>query len=123
MQFHHGDWFDAVPKGQAAVDLIVSNPPYIAADEMLSLAPEVTDYEPRMALTDEGDGLEAYRRITAGAGARLVGGGWLRVEIGPTQGEAVAGMMRAQGFASVSVAADLDGRDRVVSGQKPCIST
>lgn len=121
VQFAQGSWFDGVPAGQVDFDLIVSNPPYIAADEMLGLAPEVRDFEPRLALTDEDDGLGAYRVITAGAAGHLRLGGWLMVEIGPTQGAAVAGMMMARGFANVQVRPDLDGRDRVVLGQKPRI--
>ncbi len=118
VQFHVGDWFDAVPSG-ADFDLIVSNPPYIAADEMPGLASEVRDFEPRVALTDEGDGLACYRIITAKAQAYLVRGGRLMVEIGPTQGQAVAKMMENAGFAQVRITNDLDGRDRVVSGEKP----
>ncbi|MEJ1991867.1 MAG: peptide chain release factor N(5)-glutamine methyltransferase [Maritimibacter sp.] len=108
------DWFGAVG-GQ--FDLIVSNPPYIALDEMPALAPELS-YEPRMALTDEGDGLTAYRIIAAGAGAHLRPGGRLLVEIGAGQGAAVAELFRAAGFADVVVLPDLDGRDRVVKGRK-----
>jgi len=110
------DWFANVD-GQ--FDLIVSNPPYIAASEMAGLQPEVRDHEPRMALTDEGDGLACYRIITAGAPGYLNPGGSLMLEIGPTQGAAVRGMMQAHGFADVVVKPDIDGRDRVVIGQKP----
>lgn len=114
--FVRSDWFDAV-KGQ--FDLIVSNPPYIAAVEMADLQPEVQLFEPRGALTDEADGLSAYRTITQDAARFLTPGGWLIVEIGPTQGTAVTGMMDAAGLASVKVIPDLDGRDRVVMGQNP----
>ncbi|MCG7623398.1 peptide chain release factor N(5)-glutamine methyltransferase [Epibacterium sp. Ofav1-8] len=109
------DWFSAV-KGQ--FDLIVSNPPYIALDEMDGLSAEVRDHEPQMALTDGADGLSAYRLICAGLGQHLAQGGRVMVEIGPTQGAAVAQMMRAQGLVDVVVLPDLDGRDRVVSGRK-----
>lgn len=109
------DWFDGVA-GQ--FDLIVSNPPYIAADEMQALQPEVRDHEPRMALTDEKDGLSCYRAIIAGASGYLTDAGHLIVEIGPTQGQAVSDMMHKQRFAEIRVIQDLDGRDRVVSGQK-----
>ena len=119
VQFHAGDWLDALPRGCAAFDLIVSNPPYITLDEFVDLAPDVGLYEPRLALTDEGDGLGAYRRIIAAAPAHLVQGGWLLVEIGPTQGQAVADLMARHGFGTVTVTPDLDGRDRVVAGQKP----
>lgn len=114
--FIQSDWFDAV---NGSFDLIVSNPPYIAADEMDALQPEVRLHEPRMALTDEGDGLSAYRIITAGAPAHLTAGGRLIVEIGPTQGQAVAQMMQEAGLTQIRIMPDLDGRDRVVAGQMP----
>ena len=112
-EFVQSDWFDNVT-GQ--FDLIVSNPPYIAAGEMDDLQPEVRLYEPRMALTDEADGLSAYRRITQGAPAHLMPGGRLIFEIGPTQADAVAGLMKDAGFADIRVVPDIDGRDRVVAG-------
>ncbi|UYV38895.1 peptide chain release factor N(5)-glutamine methyltransferase [Rhodobacteraceae bacterium D3-12] len=113
--FVQSDWFDAVT---GRFDLIVSNPPYIAAEEMDGLAPELS-HEPRGALTDEGDGLSAYRAITEGGSAHLEPGGWLMVEIGPTQGAAVAEMFSRAGLESVAVHPDLDGRDRVVMGKMP----
>jgi len=112
--FRRSDWFSAV---EGRFGLILSNPPYIALDEMAALSPEVRDWEPREALTDEGDGLGAYRAIVAGAGAHLLPQGWLAVEIGPTQGPAVAGLMAAAGFRRIALRPDLDGRDRVVMGQ------
>ncbi len=115
VQFVTSDWFDAV-EGQ--FDLIVSNPPYIAADEMTDLQPEVRDHEPRLALTDEADGLSCYRTIIAAAPDYLTDDGHLLVEIGPTQGPAVSAMFAAQGFAKIRVIDDLDGRNRVVFGQK-----
>ncbi|WP_236545145.1 peptide chain release factor N(5)-glutamine methyltransferase [Tropicimonas marinistellae] len=108
------DWFGKV---DGRYDLIVSNPPYIALEEMEDLAPGVTGYEPRMALTDEGDGLGAYRRIAAGAPQHLAQGGRLLVEIGPTQGRAVAALFTAAGLEDVRLHPDFDGRDRVVSGR------
>ncbi|NKX75122.1 peptide chain release factor N(5)-glutamine methyltransferase [Rhodobacteraceae bacterium R_SAG3] len=110
------DWFSAV-KGQ--FDLIVSNPPYIALNEMDDLSEEVREHEPQMALTDGADGLSAYRLICAGLGRHLAQGGRVLVEIGPTQGTAVAEMMRAAGLVEVTVLPDLDGRDRVVLGRNP----
>lgn len=109
------DWYAGVG---GTFDLIVSNPPYIAAGEMSGLAPELS-HEPRMALTDEADGLSCYRIITAGARAHLVPGGWLMVEIGPTQGAAVLQMFDAAGLTDVQIRTDLDGRDRVVIGRNP----
>ncbi len=98
-------------------DLIVSNPPYIAADEMDGLAPEVRDHEPRIALTDKADGLTAYRAIATGAGDHLTPGGRLLVEIGPTQAEAVSDIFSAAGLDVVAVHPDLDGRTRVVEAR------
>ncbi|MCF7700690.1 peptide chain release factor N(5)-glutamine methyltransferase [Loktanella sp. M215] len=119
VQFHAGDWLGALPVSTAAFDLIVSNPPYITLDDYAALAPDVGLYEPRLALTDEGDGLGAYRRILHAAPAHLVQGGWLIVEIGPTQGPVVSDLFRTHGLTAITVSPDLDGRDRVVAGQKP----
>lgn len=115
-EFHAGDWWQAVPPG-ALFDLIVSNPPYIAEDEIPALAPEVRDWEPRMALTPGGDGLAAYRAIAADAAAHLCPHGRILVEIGPTQARAVRGLFLAAGLADLRVLPDLDGRDRVVAAR------
>jgi len=114
--FRRSDWFSDVA---GRFDLIVSNPPYIAAAEMQGLSPEVQRWEPRSALTDEGDGLAAYRAIAEGAGAHLVPGGWLAVEIGPTQAGAVSGIFAERGLQEIGVRRDLDGRDRVVMARHP----
>lgn len=112
--FLQSDWFTQI---DGSFDLIVSNPPYIAANEMAALQPEVRDHEPRVALTDEGDGLACYRAIIAAAPAFLTGQGVLMFEIGPTQAAEVTELMSAQGFDNLDVIKDLNGRDRVVSGQ------
>lgn len=112
-EFCLSDWFADVT---GTFDLIVSNPPYVAEAEMPGLAPELA-HEPRMALSDGADGLSAYRRICAGAGAHIAPGGRLMVEIGWHQGAAVAALMRAAGLEAVRVLPDLDGRDRVVAGR------
>lgn len=109
------DWYGA---NDRTYDLIVSNPPYLAHEEMAGLEPEVRLFEPAQALTDFGDGLGAYRIITGGAGDRLEPGGRLIVEIGPTQGQAVAALMEAAGLTGIQVIPDLDGRDRVVLGRR-----
>lgn len=114
-RFMHSDWYAGL---SGRFELIVSNPPYIAAAEMAGLSAEL-GFEPRMALTDEGDGLACYRIIVADAGTHLTRGGWLMVEIGPEQGAAVAAMFVASGLHSVGIRSDLDGRDRVVVGQNP----
>ena len=109
-----GDWFAGV---EGRFDLIVSNPPYIALDEMAGLSPEVRLFEPHLALTDGADGLSAYRAIAAGAAAHLAPGGRLMVEIGPTQGQAVAALWAAAGLRDIRILPDLDGRDRVVAAR------
>ena len=113
--FAQSDWYQGVV-GQ--FDLIVSNPPYISLKEMASLAPEVQKHEPRMALTDEVDGLTFYRQIVSECMDQLEPNGRLLVEIGPTQAAAVSGMMDKAGLIDVTVLRDLDGRDRVVSGRR-----
>lgn len=112
----NSDWFAGVT---GRFDLIVSNPPYIAEAEIADLAPEVRDWEPRAALTPGSDGLDAYRAIAAGARARLVPGGRILLEIGPTQGPAVRDLLRAAGLDGVAIRRDLDGRDRVVEARRP----
>lgn len=112
--FALSDWFGAV---SGRFDLIVSNPPYIAAEEMALLAPEVRLHEPHRALTPGGDGLDAYRALTRGAPAHLAPGGRVLFEIGPTQGQAVAELLSAAGLTEIRVLPDLDGRDRVVAAR------
>ena len=114
--FCRSDWFSQVT---GMFDLIVSNPPYIAADEMPDLSVEVRDHDPEGALTDGGDGLSAYRAIASGAGAHLHPGGRIALEIGWQQGAQVREILGAAGFAEVKVLPDLDGRDRVVIGTWP----
>lgn len=114
--FRPSDWFTAV---EGTFDLIVSNPPYIAQEEWPTLAPEVQAWEPRMALTPGGDGLSPYRTIAADMRRHLAPRGRVLVEIGPTQGDAVARCFRDAGLEDVRVHPDLDGRDRVISGRNP----
>ena len=115
-RFAASDWFRAVSD---RYDLIVANPPYIAAAEMPALAPEVRAWEPKAALTPGGDGLAAYRAIAAGVAAHLTDGGRILLEIGPTQGAAVTAMLKKQGLTRIRILPDLDGRDRVVAAEKP----
>lgn len=111
--FVRADWLAGVggPFG-----LVVANPPYVAAAEMAGLAPEVRDWEPRMALTPGPRGLEAYERIAVGLGAALAPKGRALLEIGAAQGAEAAGLFAAAGFA-VRVWPDLDGRDRVIEAR------
>ncbi|MEE8826390.1 MAG: peptide chain release factor N(5)-glutamine methyltransferase [Eubacteriales bacterium] len=97
-------------------DIITSNPPYIRTHVIDTLAPEVRDHEPRLALDGEEDGLAFYRRITEGAPAVLKAGGLLAFEIGYDQAEAVTQIMEKGGFGRVTVTRDLAGNPRVAAG-------
>jgi release factor glutamine methyltransferase len=110
------DWFGSVD-GQ--FDLIVSNPPYISPDEMDLVQPELAHHEPRIALTDEEDGLSAYRKIASRARRYLAAGGRVLVEIGSTQASSVREIFSQAGWTALEVIPDLDGRDRVVQVRAP----
>ena len=97
-------------------DMIVSNPPYIRTDVIATLPPEVGKGEPYIALDGGQDGLIFYRRIIENAPNWLYTSGWLMMEIGYDQGDAVAGLMKDGGFHEVEVIKDLGGNDRVVRG-------
>ena len=116
--FTQGDLFAAVPAG-AAFDLVASNPPYVTPGELATLAPDVRDHEPRLALDGGPDGLAFYRRIAAGVGAFVKPGGWLLVEIGETQDEAVRALLAERAELDVGpTLKDAAGRPRVVRAKK-----
>lgn len=109
-----GDLFDPVPAG-STFDAIVSNPPYVAQGEYESLAADIRDHEPRMALDGGPDGLAFYRRIAQRAGEFVASGGWVILEIGETQADAVASLFPLEhGFDVKPVVKDAGGRPRVV---------
>ncbi len=114
-EFRVGDWLAGVA---GAVDVILSNPPYIASAEVAGLAPEVRAHDPLAALDGGPDGLDAYRALLPQAAALLAPGGLCAVEIGHDQGIAVSALMRAAGFAVEPVLAALGGHDRVVVGRR-----
>lgn len=115
-----GDWYGALDHADAppVFDLIASNPPYIAATDA-HLGQGDLRFEPASALTDHDDGLRHLRAIIAGAPARLATGGWLLLEHGYDQGEAVRTLLSSAGFANVFTAQDLAGNDRCSGGQRP----
>ena len=96
-------------------DIIVSNPPYIATKVIETLAPEVKDYEPRLALDGSEDGLLFYRRIVDSVHKYLFSSGYLFLEIGYDQGKALTDMLKENGrFHDIEVIRDYAGNDRVV---------
>jgi release factor glutamine methyltransferase len=108
-----GSWFSALPGELAgAIDLVVSNPPYVAATD--PLPPEVRDWEPAEALVSGPSGLEAIEQVVAAAPTWLRSPGALVVELAPDQAEAAVALARQAGFADVRVAADLAGRPRTL---------
>lgn len=113
VSFVHSNLFENV---EGTFDIIVSNPPYIATEEIESLMPEVKDHEPRMALDGTADGLFFYRRIVEDASKYLCPGGYLLFEIGCDQANAVTKLMEEAGYKEVEVIKDYAGLDRVVCG-------
>lgn len=100
-------------------DLIVSNPPYIRSADIATLAPEVRDHDPHLALDGGRDGLDAYRRIAPQAAALLADGGLLVLEIGQGQDSAVSRLVTAAGLTVMGPArADLAGIGRAVAAAK-----
>lgn len=117
VHWHHGSWWDALPAG-LNFDCVVSNPPYVALKDPHLAA---LHHEPIGALVpdaDDGDGLADIGRIAAHAVARLNTGGWLLVEHGAEQGEAVRRVLTEAELAKVATRCDLAGRERVGAGQR-----
>lgn len=115
VNFIQSDWYQALPT-EACFDLIISNPPYIQAQDS-HLAQGDLRFEPLGALTDHADGLSALRQIVAGAPHHLVAGGWLLMEHGYDQAAAVRALLVAHGFGEVQSWRDLAGIERVSGGQ------
>lgn len=110
------DWYAAL--GDERFDLIVSNPPYIAENDS-HLTQGDLRFEPVDALTDHSDGLSALRIIIAGAEAHLHANGWLLLEHGYDQAEAVRALLAAHGFRQTQSWQDLAGIERVSGGCRP----
>jgi release factor glutamine methyltransferase len=111
------DWAHYAPP--APFDLVISNPPYIAAGEMAGLAPEVTQYDPVTALVGGADGLDCYRTIAALLPRFLRKGGWVVFEIGHAQADDVKSILANAGAAVIHTVQDLAGSDRVIVAQMP----
>jgi release factor glutamine methyltransferase len=100
-------------------EIVVSNPPYVAESDREMLAMEVRDFEPSMALFSGTEGLCIYRRLIPQAHEALVDGGFLVLEIGYGQSEAIRELLIGAGFREVEFTADLQGIPRVASARRP----
>ena len=114
VEFVEGDWWS--PLAGRRFHLALGNPPYIAGSDPHLLA---LQHEPRAALTPEGDGLAALRRIICGAPAHLLPGAWMLLEHGHDQATAVSQLLAEQGFLSPSTRHDLAGLARCTGAAWP----
>ncbi len=116
VSFAHGRWY--APLAGRQFHLIASNPPYIAAGDP-HLRQGDLRFEPATALASGADGLDDIRQIADGAAAHLLPGGWLLLEHGWDQGQAIGALLRQAGLHDVETVADLEQRDRVTLGRRP----
>lgn len=114
LHFCEGAWY--MPLADARFDVIVSNPPYVAAGDP---ALDALKHEPRLALVGGSGGLDALAAVASGAPSHLARGGWLLVEHGASQGDAVCGLLRSAGLEKIATRADLAGLPRVTEGAMP----
>jgi release factor glutamine methyltransferase len=115
VHFHHGSWAEPL---EGEFDIVISNPPYVAADDPhLQLGD--CRFEPRIALSPGADGLSALRQVAAEASTVLPGGGWLLLEHGHDQGEAVRSLLSLAAYKEISTVSDLNGIERICVGRKP----
>jgi len=99
-------------------DIVVSNPPYVSLEEFDSLDPELRLYEPKIALTDEGDGLSFYRIIVPLSGSLLNNAGKIFLEIGAGQSEAVKQLLIDNDFNNIVIKKDYSDIERIIIGEK-----
>lgn len=115
-----GDLLSPLPAElRGELDVIVSNPPYVALDERAALPRDVVEHEPHEALFAGGDGTEVIERLARDSRSWLADGGHLVVEIGAAQGEVVSKLLQALGYEEVRVKDDLSGKPRIVTARSP----
>ena len=115
----NGELLDGLPHDlKGSVDVVVSNPPYVAYSERELLGADVIAHEPHHALFAGSDGLAILTRLATDSLAWLRGGGWLVCEIGYEQRERAAALLEHRGYVDVGIHADLTGRPRIVEGRK-----
>jgi len=110
--FKLGNWCENIA---GKFDLIVSNPPYISEYEMTNLSKDVLNWEPRIALTPEGDGLEAYKYILNGAKKLLKPNGKLILEIGYNKRDDVSNLLKSNNYKNITFIKDINNKDRIIS--------
>ena len=115
-RFVQANWFKGI---SGKFDLIVSNPPYIPLGDIAGLAPDVREFDPARALDGGPDGLEAYRRLSGGAGGHFAPKGHIVLEIGAGQENAVNELFTRQGFVRESRHFDLVGHVRCLAFTRP----
>ncbi|MFQ5788387.1 MAG: N5-glutamine methyltransferase family protein, partial [Thermodesulfobacteriota bacterium] len=98
---------------------IVSNPPYVSESEWKNLEPELRDHEPQEALIAGKDGLCFYRQIIKEASDWLISDGYLIIEIGETQANAIINLMLNEGhYGDIEITKDLQGKERIISARR-----
>jgi release factor glutamine methyltransferase len=112
-----GDLF--APFAGERFELVTANPPYIPSAELAELAPDIREFEPRLALDGGADGLDVLRAIVAGAARHLEAGGVLALEVGHDQAARVVALLESAGYGDVRVQRDYAGHERVVSAVAP----
>ena len=116
------DLFTQVPQNwKNNLDMIVSNPPYIATKEIENLMTSVKCFEPHLALDGGENGTLFYEKIVTEGKNYLKQGGWFFFEIGYDQGQTVSELLQKNGFDNIEIRKDLAGLDRVVLGKKKCV--
>jgi release factor glutamine methyltransferase len=116
VQIRHGNLLDPVPAElRGAVDVLVSNPPYLTPAELAAAEPEVRGWDPSEALISGPGGTEVTTCLITAASQWLRPGGWLLLEVDPSRATAIANLARTAGLHDVAVLPDLAGRDRIVA--------
>ncbi|MGM0471007.1 MAG: peptide chain release factor N(5)-glutamine methyltransferase [Bacillota bacterium] len=117
INFLTGDLLEPIMELEQEIDLILSNPPYIAQDELQNLQPEL-QHEPELALVGGSEGLKYYRQIITDAWQLLAADGIIALEIGANQRFEVNKLLSDNGYTNLEVVNDYAGKPRVISGQK-----
>jgi release factor glutamine methyltransferase len=118
LMFINKNFLRGLEIGENKFDAVVSNPPYISAEEFLNLDPELRLYEPRFALTDESDGLSFYRKISALSKSFMKTNGKIFFEIGAGQSEAIKQILTDNNFKNIIVKKDYSDIERIIIGDK-----